>query len=907
MLKPGNHLATLCSALLAATFLYGCGSTEPDLDVAPTYDDSPLQFGISFSGSQAKFSWDMVEGASQYRLTQTAGDEDIIAGREFVTGDLSAGFDISTVTYDAAVTEFLLEAFNAIDGWQMVAAQNGLGTAVVSSELKFSWIAVEGVTEYRLTQLEGDFPAITGELLTSELEATIDITGNESSVSTLLFLLEAYVPDLDEPDLDEWKEIPVGNDFRWDLVFLRSPLMIEYPSTPRTIAFGWGGVTDAEQYRLTQTAGRFQILSGNQKLYAANEFIDRFQVPVHLFDWAGSRFTLEAFVDGEWVLIGQQDTAGASSAATQSFTETDAYANSIEFRSQLVFGSNLALSEDGKTMAVGAVGETSVPPDQREREKIEGAVIFGSELQFSWDEVAGVTEYCLKQIEGDITIIEDELLAEGLQLTISIADPNLDSSTLVFSLEVNAPDMGCQEIVPDNGFIWEHVQAIVAARNSGAVFLYDLETNESIKIKSPLLDADDLFGRAVALSDDGQILVVSAHREDSSITGVRAAPDPLLDNNSARESGAVYVYLRDGNEWNLEAYIKAPFIDPTPVDENGDFLVDENGFPAYESGDSFGWSVALSADGSKLAISAILEDGDGLSPDNNNLSDSGAVFVYTRDIDGIWTQEAYLKAASAGAGDFFGNALTMSAAGDYLAISALGESSGNGMSEDDTKPLSGAVYVFARDAATGTWQETSYLKASNAGAGDLFGQSITFDAGANILVIGAPREDQVASGVVAVNSGSPSDGSTGAAYIFERTGAGGTSSWAQKNFYFKASNPNVAAEFGQSVVLSSGGDYLAVGAWGDSSTSGGVNGNQNANTGPGSGAAYIFQRQNDNDSWQQIAFVNEPVHSSYLFFGSWVDFALNGEMFAVAGNSLGPEQADGSNRITGLPGNVFLY
>jgi len=129
-----------------------------------------------------------------------------------------------------------------------------------------------------------------------------------------------------------------------------------------------------------------------------------------------------------------------------------------------------------------------------------------------------------------------------------------------------------------------------------------------------------------------------------------------------------------------------------------------------------------------------------------------------------------------------------------------------------------------------------------------------------------------------------------------------SSSWEQKSFYFKASNPNPAAAFGQAVVLSSGGDYLAVSAWGDSSESVGVNGGQNGNRAPGSGAAYIFQRQGGNDSWRQIAFVKAPVQAPYLYFGSAMDMALNGALLGVAGTSLGSR-----GLITGSPGVVYLY
>jgi len=806
MLNTKGNLVTFCLTVLAVTLLYGCGSSDPDLNLAETFDDSPLQFGISSSGSKLKLDWDAVDGATQYRLTQTAGDADIITdpGRERLVEELSVTFDISTLSFDPGTTEFQLEALVGA-AWQLIGIQNALGSVVTSTELQFSWDEVEGVTQYRLKQLEGDVTIIEGESLLEALQATIDITDIETDTSTLAFSLEAYVPDL-----AEWQAIPLDDGFRWFVALFRSPLRLQYPNTARTIVFGWREVPDATQYRLTQTAGSLSILPDGQKLYTADQLIDRFALPVHLFDWDGSQFALEAFVDGEWLLIGQQDTARASPALIKPYTEADPYALSLG--SQLVFGFDFALSENGATMAVGAIGETSVPLEQRE-------------------------------CPADET--------------------ECDPATSVFT-----------------------------ARNSGAVFVYDLDANEKTRIKSPAVSEEDVFGRAVSISDDGQLLAVSAIGENSDAAGIQTAFDPALVNANAVDSGAAYVYVRNANEWVLEAYIKAPIVDATVVDESGE----------QESGDLFGWDVALSGDGTTLAISAVNEDGDGLSPDNNDKAESGAVFVYKRNA-GIWVQEAYLKASNTDASDSFGTALAISADGNYLAVSALGESGNAFDPASNVNVRSGAVYIFARDALTGEWTETSYLKASNANAGDAFGQSISFDAGANILVVGAPFEDHLAAGVTAVDSGTNlGDGSVGAAYLFERSGSGVSSSWEQKSFYFKASNPNPAAAFGQAVVLSSGGDYLAVSAWGDSSESVGVNGGQNGNRAPGSGAAYIFQRQGGDDSWRQIAFVKAPVQAPYLYFGSVMDMALNGALLGVAGTSLGSR-----GLITGSPGVVYLY
>ena len=148
-----------------------------------------------------------------------------------------------------------------------------MGNVLVGAELRFLWDEFEGATEYRLSQTAGD-PVITGELSVSCCQEIIDVSDMELDAATLSFLLEAKDAD------GQWQEIPFGNGFEWALALLESPLRFVVPFTGRTIQFGWFEVPGATQYRLTQTAGRYAILPDNGKLYASDQRIDRFQVPV---------------------------------------------------------------------------------------------------------------------------------------------------------------------------------------------------------------------------------------------------------------------------------------------------------------------------------------------------------------------------------------------------------------------------------------------------------------------------------------------------------------------------------------------------------------------------------------------------------------------------------------------------
>src|SRR5215510_4512253 len=105
-----------------------------------------------------------------------------------------------------------------------------------------------------------------------------------------------------------------------------------------------------------------------------------------------------------------------------------------------------------------------------------------------------------------------------------------------------------------------------------------------VKASNPHIDAklgfgSALTGRTLALSRDGNTLAVSAPDESSAATGINGNQK----DDSASGSGAVYVFTRAGagRPWTQQAYIKA------------------SNTGAY---DSFGFSLALNANGSTLAV-----------------------------------------------------------------------------------------------------------------------------------------------------------------------------------------------------------------------------------------------------------------------------------------------------------------
>lgn len=408
----------------------------------------------------------------------------------------------------------------------------------------------------------------------------------------------------------------------------------------------------------------------------------------------------------------------------------------------------------------------------------------------------------------------------------------------------------------------EVVIPLVVTTDSGAIRTYTVVVVRGpTYAKASNTDASDEFGYSIALSADGSTMAVGAPQEASSGTGIDG---PIRDNGAAG-AGAVYVFSRVSGGWSQQAYIKASNTD---------------------AGDEFGGALAISADGSTLAVAAERERSAarGVSGDqaDNTAVAAGAVYVFVR-TGGSWSQQAYLKSSNTDLGQEFGVSVALSADASILVVGADGESSAaegiNGNQADRSVPFAGAAYVFIR--TSGGWSQQAYLKASNTGELDEFGSAVAISADGSTVAVCAVGESSAAAGVGA----SQSDNSAvlaGATYVFRAS----RGIWAQEA-YIKASNPDRTDHFGTAVSMSIDGSWLAVSASQESSSASGVDGDQGNNGAPNAGAVYVFSRSAT--VWAQDAYIKasnpDPDDG---FGGPTVDaIALNG---------------DGTTLIVGAPG-----
>jgi hypothetical protein len=256
-------------------------------------------------------------------------------------------------------------------------------------------------------------------------------------------------------------------------------------------------------------------------------------------------------------------------------------------------------------------------------------------------------------------------------------------------------------------------------------------------IKPSSLGLNEQFGFAVAL--DGDTLAVGTPFEDSNATGIGGDQA----NNAATESGAVFVFKRNGGAWSQEAYVKASNTDGQ---------------------DLFGTDVGVSGD--LLVVAAPGEDSgatgvDGNQSDNGALG-SGAAYILQR-TGSTWSHEHYLKASNTDGSDGFGSCVAIRRG--VVAVGSLYEDSAstgvNGSETDDTAMGAGATYVFREGG--NTWAQDGYVKASNTDATDEFGCSIALTE--DTLAIGAAGEASSATGLDGNQQDDGAAGS-GAVYVF---------------------------------------------------------------------------------------------------------------------------------------------
>jgi len=500
-------------------------------------------------------------------------------------------------------------------------------------------------------------------------------------------------------------------------------------------------------------------------------------------------------------------------------------------------GNSIALSGDGSTMAIGAPFESSgaagINGDQRDNSAYaSGAVYVFVRQGDSWRQQG----YVKASNPGQSDHFGSSVALSRYGHTMAVSAHWESSAATGINGDQNdnsIPQAGAAYVFARTGTTWTQ-QAYIKASNTGKAAQGDMQGDT-------LADGDQ-FGYSIALSGDGHTLAVGAITEDGAAQHI----DGTQHDDSQQSAGAVYVFTRTGSTWAQQAFLKGSHV---------------------EREDMFGFSMALSFDGSTLAGAAFNDRGSGRTinaPHDTRANGSGAVYVFTRQ-NGGWSQQAYIKGSRSELSDGFGFATAISEDGNTIAVGAGDEScltpgidppgcdndvllsGAQAFPQRGANIWVGATYVFVRNGTT--WTEQAFIKAHNARPYNSFGVKLALSGDGDTLAVSAALEDNAGQGVrppvvqpfLLQGNLDPwrehrdEAEESGAVYFYTRSG----STWTP-GAYVKGSNTDAGDEFGSAVALSGDGRILVVGAHQEDGAARGVNGNQADNSGEDSGAVYVF-------------------------------------------------------------------
>lgn len=376
-------------------------------------------------------------------------------------------------------------------------------------------------------------------------------------------------------------------------------------------------------------------------------------------------------------------------------------------------GNDLALSADGTTAIVGAVGDVTTGDDT------------GQAFLFEWDGEAWnqVTE-----------ITPDEQDAPGL-LGFSVA-LSTDGSTALVGVPAGAresgPPPGTVYVLTNDGGEWTRETKLTSAQQRpgerfGLSAALSADGTTALIGANPLSRErpnDYLDGSAHVLERvDGtwehRVRLTAVDREDAHQFGMTAAlsadgTTALLGatndtNENGDEAGAVYVFADDNRGWSQQAKLLA---------EGG------------ESNGQFGSAVALSADGTLALLGDYLDDTD-------TGENSGSVSVFEAD-GGSWTQQATIVPDAVDANARFGSSVALSPNGTKALV---GSQNGERTEQDGEQIVAGAVHLLETDGS-GWTQREKYATLEGRAIPDSFGTTVDISGDGETGLVGATQDPE---------------------------------------------------------------------------------------------------------------------------------------------------------------------
>ena len=340
---------------------------------------------------------------------------------------------------------------------------------------------------------------------------------------------------------------------------------------------------------------------------------------------------------------------------------------------------------------------------------------------------------------------------------------------------------------------------------------------------SPTNGANSRFGTSVAISDDGNYIIVGA-RTDLELS----------------QSGAVYIFFKSGATWTQQAKLKS-----------GSTAI--NGF--------FGASVDIDATGTRCVVSSHISGGynyvflrtgtswtleasffrSGRSSTDyevkSSISGDGATIItgsygyngytglatiYTR-VNTTWTQKANLTGSGVVANDAFGYDVSINSNGTYAIVGT------------QRGPVFGFAFIYVY---TTSWTLQSKIIPSDSKNPDGFGISVDINGAGDRVIIGAP------------SATAPTY--QGKAYIYTRSGT----TWTQEATLVISDGANDPGGPGRRVSMSRDGSSAIIAGYAAP-----VSGLSNA------GKSFLFTRSGTTWTQRGVLTASNPTANAYYGYG----------------------------------------
>jgi hypothetical protein len=275
--------------------------------------------------------------------------------------------------------------------------------------------------------------------------------------------------------------------------------------------------------------------------------------------------------------------------------------------------------------------------------------------------------------DGENSITQD--------ITVNITDVSQGTYTLmgnvINGISEGAVSGGAFEALAlsGDGLTIAYADGAFDTRVTNRVKIMKFEAGEWVQLGEDIFGdgGDTGFGNSVALSDDGTIVAVGVTRGED-------------------KQGYVAVYQYNSGSWS----------------KLGNTITE----PDEENGDYFGYSVALSNDGTILAVGAMWK-GDR----------KGAAAVYQYSL-GAWTQLGSSLDGS-DANDWFGRSISLSGNGTILAVGSDRHDSGSGQVR---------IYEYQEN---GSWSQTSGDDGIEGSSGQRLGRAVSLSDNGSRVAIGS--------------------------------------------------------------------------------------------------------------------------------------------------------------------------